>query len=102
MAGFYKSVAYTEQLAVFMGCATGPRSLVTQMVWKHIKSNNLQNPKDKREIICDATLEALFHRKSVNMFKMTKLLSSVLPHCINISDGKSNIKTPCVPFLYIR
>jgi upstream activation factor subunit UAF30 len=37
----------------------------------------LQNPKDRREILCDASLKKLFGVKKVNMFQMQKLLS---PH----------------------
>jgi upstream activation factor subunit UAF30 len=60
-----------------MGCSSGVRTEVTKAVWKYIKEKELQDPSDKREILCDASLESLFRRKKVNMFKMTKYLSEV-------------------------
>jgi upstream activation factor subunit UAF30 len=50
---------------------------VTQKIWAYIRENNLQNPKNRREIFCDQKLEELFGRKKVDMFRMTKLLSAV-------------------------
>jgi upstream activation factor subunit UAF30 len=47
-------------------------------MWRYIKERNLQNPQDKREIICDDKLEKLFKKKKIAMFKMTKELSAVL------------------------
>lgn len=54
-----------------------PRTEVVKFVWDYIKERNLQNPKNKREILCDDKLEVLFKRKKINMFQMTKALSTV-------------------------
>jgi upstream activation factor subunit UAF30 len=77
LTAFSKEVVLNEALASFMGTSTSPRSKVTQALWKYVKEKGLQNPVDKRQIICDTKLEALFKRKSVNMFKMTQLLAPV-------------------------
>lgn len=53
------------------------RTEVTKQMWVYIKAHDLQNPNNKREILCDEKLEKLFKRKKVDMFKMTKLLSGV-------------------------
>lgn len=33
---------------------------MTKALWAHIKKHDLQDPSDKRFILCDATLESLF------------------------------------------
>jgi upstream activation factor subunit UAF30 len=47
-----------------------PRPQVVSKIWVYIKANNLQNEKDKREIICDDKLQAIFRKKKISMFKM--------------------------------
>lgn len=72
-----KAMLLSEELqAVFDGQYTElPRSECVKMLWTYIKSNGLQDPKDKREIICDARLFAIFKKQRVNCFKMHKVLS---------------------------
>lgn len=50
-------------------------SQVVKMLWKYIKENNLQDPSDKRTIICDESLRSLFPVESINMFQMNKQLA---------------------------
>ena len=45
-------------------------------MWDYIKSNNLQNPDNRREILCDDKLRALFNVDKVHMFTMNKVLSN--------------------------
>lgn len=45
------------------------------MLWRYIKENNLQDPNDKRTILCDESLRSLFQVESINMFQMSKQLS---------------------------
>ncbi|KAI0034696.1 hypothetical protein K488DRAFT_77098 [Vararia minispora EC-137] len=45
----------------------------------YIKENNLQNPSDKREILCDEKLRAVFKLDKVTMFSMNKELSKCVP-----------------------
>ncbi|RYH16669.1 hypothetical protein EON65_29690 [archaeon] len=51
---------------------------VSQAIWRYIREHNLQNPQDKREIVCDEKLTALFKRRTINMLKMTKALAQVM------------------------
>ena len=55
-----------------------PRTEVIKRIWMHIKDNNLQNPNNKKEILCDDKLEKIFKRKKIDMFQMTKVLSTVM------------------------
>jgi chromatin remodeling complex protein RSC6 len=48
-------------------------------VWEYIKKHDLQNPKDKREILADDKLQKVFDgKKQVSMFEMNKHLSKHL------------------------
>ena len=50
-----------------------PRTEVVSKVWEYIKANNLQNPANKREILADEKLRAVFGGKDkVSMFEMNK------------------------------
>lgn len=51
------------------------RPETTKRIWQYIKSNELQDPKDKRFIICDAKMREIFRQEKVHMFTMTKLIS---------------------------
>jgi chromatin remodeling complex protein RSC6 len=60
-------------LAAVVGSSPLPRTEVVSKVWEYIKANNLQNPENKREILADAKLQAVFDGKSkVSMFEMNK------------------------------
>ena len=48
-----------------------------KLIWSYIKEHDVQDPKDKREILCDEKLEGLFKRKKINMFKMTQKIATV-------------------------
>ncbi len=79
-----------ELTAFFNGVFEMPRTEVTKKMWEYIKSHNLQNPSNKREILCDEKLEKLFKRKKVDMFKMTKLLSEVSSSSSSSSSSGSS------------
>ena len=75
--GFQKPVGLSQELAKFMKCETAPRTEVTKQIWVYIKEKNLQNPDDRREIVCDEVLEGLLKKKKIHFMKMTKELSKV-------------------------
>jgi SWIB/MDM2 domain len=55
------------------------RTEVVSKVWEYIKANNLQNPENKREILADDKLQAVFGGKSkVSMFEMNKYFAQHL------------------------
>lgn len=75
--GFAAEVQLSTELAEFLGEYQMPRTEVTKRVWAYIKAKELQNPKDKREILCDAALQKVLKRTKIHMFQMTKVLSGV-------------------------
>lgn len=75
-AAFMKPVTPDAALAAVVGADPLPRTELTKKLWDYIKSNNLQNPENKREIIADEALKKVFDgRDKVTMFEMTKLVS---------------------------
>jgi hypothetical protein len=46
--------------------------------WDYIKSNNLQNPENRREILADDKLRKVFGKDKVTMFEMNKHLAQHL------------------------
>jgi upstream activation factor subunit UAF30 len=78
-AAFMKPLTPSAVLAAVVGAAPLPRTEVTKKVWEYIKKHNLQNPANKRNIIADDKLKAVFGgKKEVSMFEMTKLISDHL------------------------
>lgn len=68
-----------DKLAAVIGKDPLPRTEVTKRVWDYIRTNNLQDPKDKRTIRADAKLKEVFDGKdSVTMFELTKLVNAHL------------------------
>jgi chromatin remodeling complex protein RSC6 len=77
--GFMQKLQPDEALAAVIGSEPQPRTEVTKRIWDYIKTNNLQDPKDKRTIKADAKLKKVFDGKdSVSMFEMTKLVNAHL------------------------
>ena len=78
-AAFMKPVQPSAALAEVVGSKAMPRTEVTKKIWDYIKKNNLQNPKNKREILADAKLKPVFGGKdAVSMFEMNKHLAKHL------------------------
>jgi chromatin remodeling complex protein RSC6 len=76
-AGIMKPVHPSKELAAIVGHHAVPRTDVVAKVWEYIRKHNLQNPANKREIIADEKLKAVFGQDKATMFEMNKLLS---PH----------------------
>lgn len=73
---FHEKLNLSPALAHVLGETQLSRPQAVKALWGYIKRNELQNPNDKREIICDDTLRPIFGDK-MTMFSMNKLLK---PH----------------------
>ena len=72
-----KPLTLSSDLEAVVGAGPLPRAQVVKKLWEYIKTNNLQNPQNKRNILADSKLKAIFGGKGeVTMFEMTKLVSS--------------------------
>ena len=73
-----KPMNLSAELEAVVGKGPLPRSQVVKLLWVYIKKHDLQNPKNKRNILADEKLLKLFGgKKEVTMFEMTKIVS---PH----------------------
>jgi upstream activation factor subunit UAF30 len=75
----------SKELAAVVGGEPLPRGDVVSKVWDYIKKHELQNPENRREILADDNLEAVFGKKKVTMFEMNKYLSQ---HLTTSPDAK--------------
>jgi len=78
-SAFMKPMTVSAELAAVVGKGPMPRSEVVKALWVYIKGKDLQDPKNKRNIVADEALKKVFGGKDVvNMFEMTKLVSKHL------------------------
>ncbi|BEI81201.1 hypothetical protein CcaverHIS002_0203610 [Cutaneotrichosporon cavernicola] len=80
---FNKPMILSHELAAFTGEEQLSRPQTVKALWAHIKANDLQDPADKRFILCDAQMKSLFKTDRLHMFTMNKLLGS---HLYNPDD----------------
>ena len=65
----------SAELAAVVGPGPLPRGEVVSKVWEYIKRNELQNPENRREILADEKLAAVYEKDKVTMFEMNKHLA---------------------------
>ena len=75
---FMKALKPSAALAAVVGSEPLPRTEVTKRLWDYIKAHKLQNPANKRNILCDAPLKAVMGKDEVTMFEMTGLVGKHL------------------------
>ncbi|XP_021978812.1 upstream activation factor subunit spp27 [Helianthus annuus] len=79
-AGILKPSPISPALAQFLGVSESARTDAVKKIWEYIKSNELQNPTNKKEIICDEKLKTIFDGKDrVGFLEIAKLLA---PHFV--------------------
>jgi upstream activation factor subunit UAF30 len=77
-SAFSKPLTPSKELAAVVGSEPLPRTEVVSKVWEYIKKHKLQNEANKREIIADDKLKAVFEKDKVTMFEMNKYLAKHL------------------------
>src|SRR3954451_25392567 len=73
-----KPLQPSQELAAVVGTKPLPRAEVVSKVWDYIKTHKLQDPQNKREIMADEKLRAVFGKTRVTMFEMNKHLAQHL------------------------
>jgi chromatin remodeling complex protein RSC6 len=73
--GLARPVTPSPELAAITGPDPLPRSQVVSKMWDYIRTNKLQNPDNKREILADDKLKKIFGTDRCSMFEMNKHLS---------------------------
>ena len=77
-AAFMKALTPSPALADVIGAAAAARTEVVKKLWAYIKKHNLQNPKNKRNILADDKLAKVFGKKEVSMFELAGLIGKHL------------------------
>jgi chromatin remodeling complex protein RSC6 len=75
---FAKPLQPSKELAAVVGSDPLPRTEVVSKMWDYIKKHKLQNEANKREILADEKLAAVFGKSKVTMFEMNKFLAQHL------------------------
>ena len=70
--------APSAALAAVIGNEPVARPEAVKKMWEYIKANNLQDPKDKRTIVADDKLRAVFGKDSAGMFELAGILGNHL------------------------
>ncbi|KAM0887117.1 hypothetical protein ACQ4PT_029263 [Festuca glaucescens] len=73
--GLNKVCAISPELQAVVGDTAMSRTQIVKQLWAYIRQNNLQDPDDKRKIICNDELRIVFETDATDMFKMNKLLA---------------------------
>lgn len=73
-----KPMQLSEPLADMLGESQLSRPQTVKQIWAYVKSRDMQDPSDKRQILCDEKMRAVFKSDKVHMFTMNKLLASHL------------------------
>ncbi|KAJ3550007.1 hypothetical protein NMY22_g670 [Coprinellus aureogranulatus] len=76
--GFKKEFVLSEPLSAILEVPKLSRPQVVKQLWVYIKGNELQNPSNKREIMCDSKMKAVFGVDKIDMFQMNKVLGKHL------------------------
>lgn len=77
-AAFMKELTPSAELAAVIGPNPVARTEAVKKTWDYIKAKNLQNPKNKRNILADDKLGKVFGKSEVTMFELTGLLGKHL------------------------
>ncbi|KAF5955465.1 hypothetical protein HYC85_008321 [Camellia sinensis] len=85
-----KLCGVSPELRAIVGHPALPR---TEQLWFYIGKNNLQDPSNKRKIICNDELRLVFETDCTDMFKMNKLLAK---HIITLEPTSRNSEKPKV------
>jgi DNA topoisomerase-3 len=70
--------APSAALAAVIGEAAITRQEVIKKLWDYIKAQGLQDAKDKRTILADAKLQAVFGKPSIGMFELAGIVGKHL------------------------
>ncbi|KAJ8498752.1 hypothetical protein OPV22_009304 [Ensete ventricosum] len=89
--GLNKVCGVSPELQPIVGEAAMSRTQIVKQLWAYIRQNNLQDPNNKRKIICNDELRRVFETDSTDMFKMNKLLAK---HIITLDDPKDTGPEP--------
>jgi upstream activation factor subunit UAF30 len=94
-----KPMNLSEPLAILLGETQLSRPQTVKKIWEYVKSKDLQDPADKRQIVCDDLMRAVFKQDRVHMFTMNKILNQNLYPAEEVVQGEAVVAAsePCLP-----
>ncbi|XP_073157666.1 uncharacterized protein [Henckelia pumila] len=91
--GLNKVCGVSPELQTIVGEPALPRTEIVKQLWAYIRKHNLQDPGNKRKIICDDALRVVFETNCTDMFKMNKLLAKhIIPLDPSSQAKKSKVE----------
>lgn len=74
--GIMKPVRPDRVLGAVVGNEPISRPEITRRLWEYIREHDLQDPKDRRKIVCDENLRPLFDgKRKISMLEMAGFVS---------------------------
>eukprot|EP00252_Welwitschia_mirabilis_P022569 TRINITY_DN613_c0_g1_i1.p1 TRINITY_DN613_c0_g1~~TRINITY_DN613_c0_g1_i1.p1 ORF type:complete len:140 (+),score=27.81 TRINITY_DN613_c0_g1_i1:147-566(+) len=74
--GLLQPVPISTAMQKFLGVPESSRTDALKKIWAYIKQNGLQDPSNKREIVCDDTLKSIFDgRDRVGFLEVAGLMN---------------------------
>lgn len=83
MPAIIRPMVPSEQLKQFVGDHVQPRSDVLRVLNQYVKEHNLQDPRDKRMVVCDDKLRDLLGVEKCTILALSKY---VTPHLLKPED----------------
>lgn len=78
ITGILKPLPLSAAMRKFVGAPEISRTEAVKKIWVYVKLHQLQNPTNKREILCDEKLKSIFDgRDKVGMLEISRLIT---PH----------------------
>ena len=68
----------SQPLSELLGETVLSRPQTVKKIWEYVKQRDLQDPSDKRQIVCDDAMRRVFKSDRVHMFTMNKILGQNL------------------------
>ncbi len=90
MPGFNQKLELSPALAKLCGQKNLERTKIVKKIWAHIKKNNLQDSKDRRQINNDQALREIFGRQKMGMMEMNSLLSKSVKQTGGNNNNNNN------------
>ena len=74
---FNRPLLLSPELAELVGTSHLSRPQVVKKIWEHVHAHSLQDPADKRQIICNEAMRRVFKVNNVHIFTMNKVCYSL-------------------------
>ncbi len=89
---FNQPYLLSEPLGRLVGATEMSRPQVVKHIWAYVKEHNLQDPSDKRILVCDELMLPVMRKPKISCFGMNKILSDHLIKPEDVVGSKATAK----------